>query len=496
MFSSFGAASSGTPVGAGQPVGQEAAPPAPKVGASACPYGFGNPPRQIESVYAPPCATAFTGNNGGATSKGVTSNAINVCFQMELTGTVPTSQEITDDASPSETANHRTYRVLKQYFNSRYQFFGRQVHFFYVTGDSSQSGDAKERSRAQQADEQFHCFATIQETNPAGSDELARRHIYTYTLAQTPEKYFQDHDPYLWSFTPAGSQAVRLGAEYACKKLAHKPAKFTQPPLSTAPERKFGAIVYNLPAYDNPGPQIKSEMAKCGVNVDPIVTYDLTGSGASIQGLSSAVATMNVNNVTTVFYLGDLISSVLFTQNAKQQNYFPEWFIPGFGGVDTGHIARDYDQDEWTHAFGFSFYEIPKPDEETECYKAYHDIDPNNDPDSGMCTYMWGDMVQMFGSMQAAGPHLTIDSIKQAMLNQKHLPPDPPWHMAGGYAPDDHTYPDWASEIWWDKNAIGSDGQKGSYEFTHGGKRYTYGQWPTEDPNLFQPAPDTFALSH
>ena len=70
-----------------------------------------------------------------------------------------------------------------------------------------------------------------------------------------------------------------------------------------------------------------------------------------------------------------------FTQN----NYYPEWFLPGFGGVDTGHIARDYDGREWKHAFGFSFYEITQPDEETECYKAYHELDPNSEPDSGMC---------------------------------------------------------------------------------------------------------------
>ena len=236
-------------------------------------------------------------------------------------------------------------------------------------------------------------------------------------------------------------------------------------------------------------------MAQCGVSVDPIVTYDLTGSGASTQGLASAITQMQVNKVTTVFYLGDLLSAVFFTQNAKSNNYFPEWFVPGFGGVDTGHIGRDYDQQEWSHAFGFSFYEIPKPDEETECYKAYHEIDPNNDPDSGMCTYMWGNMVQMFAAMQAAGPHLDIQTIKQAMVSQKHLPPDPPWHMAGGYDLNDHTYPDWASEIWWDPKATASDGQAGSYRFPRRGKRYTYGQWPTEDPPVFQNGPDAMALS-
>ncbi|TML38172.1 MAG: hypothetical protein E6G27_15570 [Actinobacteria bacterium] len=498
VFSSFQQASSGTPGGVTQTAGTApptTQPPA-KIVPGACPYGFGNPPRQIESVYAPPCAPAFSGDNGGATAAGVNTTDVNVCFVMQLTGTVGNDGEMVGPPAPNDSANMRTYKVFRDYFNSRYQFYGRHLRFFYALPDSTKSGDDQERARGDKAADVDHCFAALQETSPASIDELTLRHIFTFTLAQTPESYFGSKDPYLWSFTPAGSQAVRLGTEYACKKLAGKPPSFTNDPnLSGAKQRKFGAIVYNLPQYANPGPQIKSLMAQCGVSVDPIVTYDLTGSGASTQGLASAITQMQVNNVTTVFYLGDLLSAVFFTQNAKSNNYFPEWFVPGFGGVDTGHIGRDYDQQEWSHAFGFSFYEIPKPDEETECYKAYHEIDPNNDPDSGMCTYMWGNMVQMFAAMQAAGPHLDIQTIKQAMVSQKHLPPDPPWHMAGGYDLNDHTYPDWASEIWWDPKATASDGQAGSYRFPRRGKRYTYGQWPTEDPPVFQNGPDVMALS-
>jgi hypothetical protein len=494
VFSSFNSARSGTAAGV-EPEPTTTTIPKRKKN-SACPYGFGDPPRQIESVYAPPCAPAFTGDNGGSTAFGVTADSINVCYLAELTGTVSNDGEMKGPVAPNDSANMRTYKVLRDYFNSRYQFYGRQLHFFYPTNDNSQSGDPQARARADKAKDTDHCFAAVQETNPAASDELAKRGIIHFTQAQTPEKWFGDHDPYLWSFTPSGSQDIRLGTEYYCKKLAHKPPTFTDDPvLSKATDRKVGAIVYNLPAYDNPSPQIKSRLAACGVDVNPIVTYDLTGSAEGTGGLTGAVSQMQAAGVTTIFYLGDLISAVAFTQFAKSQQYFPEWFIPGFGGVDTGHIARDYDQDEWKHAFGFSLYEIPKPDEETECYKAYHEIDPNNDPDSGMCTYMWGDMVQLFGSMQRTGPKLTVEGMKQAFINQPKLPPNPPWHMAGGYDTNDHTYPDWAAEIWWDPNAMGSDGQTGTYEWVRGGKRYTYDQWPTEDPDVFHKEPSTVTLA-
>ncbi|MEY2425493.1 MAG: hypothetical protein QOI61_1065 [Actinomycetota bacterium] len=494
VFSSFNAARSGTNAGV---VGEvtTTTTPARKV-ASACPYGFGNPPRQIESVYAPPCAAAFTGDNGGNTSYGITADAINVCFLAELTGTVSSDGEMAGPVAPNDSANMRTYKVLRDYFNSRYQLYGRRLRFFYPTNDSSQSGDAQSRARADKAKDVDKCFAALQETKPAESDQLAKRGVIHFTQAQTPEKWFGDHDPYIWSFTPSGSQDIRLGAEYYCKKLAHKPPKFTDDPRFTASrDRKVGAIVYTLPAYDNPGPTIKARLKECGVDLDPIVTYDIGATQSGTQGLASAITTMQSANVSTIFYLGDLISAVAFTQNAKLNNYFPEWFIPGFGGVDTGHIAREYDQDAWQHAFGFSLYEIPKPDTETECYKAYHEIDPANDPDNGMCTYLWDDMVQLFGSMQQAGPKLTVEAMKKAMVNQKKLPPEPPWAMAGGYELNDHTFPDWAAEIWWDRNAIGSDGQRGAYRYVRNGKRYTYDQWPTEDPDVFTDKPSSITLN-
>jgi hypothetical protein len=496
VFSSFNQASSGTPGGLEEITPTSTTvPPAtgpattlpPKKLASACPYGFGNPPRQVESVYSPPCAPAFTGSNGGSTSKGVTATEIRHCFLMELTGSRAQSGEILGGAAqPGENAVNRTYRVLLNYFNSRLQLYGRQLRFFYSAGDSSKSGPEKERSRAAEADESQNCFSAIQETNPASIDELTRRKIVTFTLAQVPESYFAPRDPYLWSFTPAGSQAVRMGAEYACKKLVGKPPKFTDDPTfdQTKP-RKFGFIIYNLPEYDNPGPTVEKLMKDCGADVGPTVTYDLTGSGSGSQGLSSAVTQMKVAGVTTIFYLGDLISAGIFTQSAGN-NYYPEWFLPGFGGVDSGHIARNYHSDQWKHAFGFSFYEITQPDEETECYKAYHEIDPSSEPDSGMCIYLWGNMVQLFGAMQEAGANLTPQTLKAAFLKQPPLKPSIPYHMAGGYGPNDHTFPDYATEMWWDPAGVGSDGELRTYRFTNNGRRYTYGQWDTDDSKLFK----------
>ena len=464
-------------------------PPAPQLEASACPYGVGNPPRQIASAYAPPCAPAFSGNNGGATAYGVTSDTINVCFLMALTGASGTDGEQPQTVQPGEASVARTYTVLEQYFNSRYQLYGRQLRFYYVSSGNSESTTAEAQARADKAKQTDHCFASIQETNPDELDELARDQVLTYTLAQLPEAYFQSKDPYIWSFTPSATNAISMGAEYYCKKLAGRPPTYTNDKtFNYKAPRKVGLIVLDTPQYGNMAGLASNLLeSECGVKPAAIVQYDLASTASGSSGLASDIVALRAAGVTTVFYLGDLLSMGIFSEAAYSNNYYPEWFAPGFGGVDTGHIGRDYNGYEWAHAFGFSFYEVPEPDEETECYQAFHSVDPNDDPDSGMCTYMWGNMVQLFGGFQEAGAHLTVQSFKQALFHQPTLAPNPPWHMAGGYSPSQHTFPQYATEVWWDPNAVGSDGQVGTYRFLNNGQRYTYGQWPSgPSPGLFQ----------
>jgi len=464
-------------------------PPTPQLEASACPYGVGKPPRQIASAYAPPCAPAFSGGNGGATAYGVTADTINICFLMALTGASGTDGEQPQTVQPGESSVARTYTVLEQYFNSRYQLYGRQLRFYYVSAGNSESTTAEAQARADKAKQTDHCFASIQETNPDELDELARDQVLTYTLAQLPEAYFQSKDPYIWSFTPSATNAINMGAEYYCKKLAGRPPIYTNDKtFNYKAPRKVGLIVLDTPQYGNMAGLASNLLeSECGVKPTAIVQYDLASTASGSSGLASDVVALRAAGVTTVFYLGDLLSEGIFSEAAYSNNYYPEWFAPGFGGVDTGHIGRDYNGYEWAHAFGFSFYEIPEPDEETECYQAFHSVDPNDDPDSGMCTYMWGNMVQLFGGFQEAGAHLTVQSFKQALFHQPTLSPNPPWHMAGGYSPSQHTFPQYATEVWWDPNAVGSDGQVGTYRFLNNGQRYTYGQWPSgPSPGLFQ----------
>ena len=451
---------------------------------------YGDPPQQIESVYSPPCQPGFQGDNGGATHRGVTQNEIRIGFIMELTGAlthdgpIPRTRE---EAPANESANMRTYRVLQAYFNQRYEFYGRQVRFYYSPMPQGQSGPEGERARATHAVNDQKVFAVLHETNPNSLNELLRNGVVTYSLAQLPRVYYADKRPYLWSFTPDATTLVDMGAEYICKRIAHKPPQWADDrTFDYNAERRFGILAYDLPEYRDNSPRMQRLLKeKCNVDVYADVRYSLEESRAG--DLGAAVTKLKAANVTTVIYLGDLISASVFTQSADSSEYFPEWFLPGFGGVDTGDVARIYSRRQWQNAFGFSVYELPRPRSHSECFRAYHSIDPDNDPDTGMCRYMWGHMVQLLGAIQEAGEKLNPTEFEKGQFRIPRSQPEPSWRIAGGYGPNDYTYPDYAAEFWWDPSAPwGEDGGPGSYRYIDGGKRYALGQWPTGDPRVFK----------
>jgi hypothetical protein len=331
----------------------------------------------------------------------------------------------------------------------------------------------------------------LHETNPASLEELIRRKVIVYTEAQLPRVYYQSKRPYLWSFTPDATTLLDMGAEYACKKLgATAPPEYNQrqdPTFHYDQPRVYGILAYDLPAYADNVPRTTRMLKQgCGIDVgDRVSRYTLESQ--RVSDLQAAVAKLKAQNVTTIVYLGDLLSAVVFTQYADSIGYFPEWFIPGFGGPDTGDIARNYSQNQWQHAFGFSVYEVPRPRAQSECFRAYHSIDPDNDPDTNMCRYMWGHLVQLLGAIQETGPDLTPDTFERGQFRIPPSKPFPTWRIAGGYGPNDYTYPDYAAEIWWDRTAPwGEDGRPGAYRWVDGGKRYRLGEWPAGPSKVFK----------
>src|SRR5438067_2140729 len=78
----------------------------------------GDPPRQIEDPQSPPCVPYWSGDNGGATAKGVTRDEVRV-----IMATPPVSAAVT--------------AALQSFFNRRFEFYGRHMNIIAMPSGGS-----------------------------------------------------------------------------------------------------------------------------------------------------------------------------------------------------------------------------------------------------------------------------------------------------------------------------------------------------------------------
>ena len=119
--------------------------------------------------YSPPCIS-FSGNNGGATSAGVSANAINVSYRItsdsesfQQTLASLGGANITDTTADIE----RTVNALATYFDNHFQFYGRKLNIEFFNGQGSitnellGSGQQQADADAVTAAQTEHAFAEL-----------------------------------------------------------------------------------------------------------------------------------------------------------------------------------------------------------------------------------------------------------------------------------------------------------------------------------------------
>jgi hypothetical protein len=193
----------------------------------------------------------------------------------------------------------------------------------------------------------------------------------------------------------------------------------------------------------------------------------------------------------------DPISMVFLTQAAKAQQWWPEWFNIGVAANDTDNYPRTWDAEEIKGSlFGMSQLGAtvkllgPKAEPAVTYRRATGTEIPEGT--TGNPTYFA--MMFVMNALQATGPNLTPRTMADAIFK---LPPaGAPAYAIGRVSfrdgPDgtpgatDHTAIEDSREIWWNAEGTGFDGEKGTYVETYGGKRFTNGQWPREEPPVFR----------
>lgn len=446
----------------------------------------------------PDCFKPFTGDNGGSTAIGVTETTIKVViFQPQEND--PVLKFIYSQIGNNDTTDQTfaTFDGFAEIFNTYYELYGRKVELVRYSATGSISDAITATADAETIARDIQPFAVIggpQLTN-AFADTLAKNKVLCIACTSgQPSSWYEERSPYVWDVQKDADQSLVMVAEYLGKRLWNRPAKYAGDESMHDRTRVFGYIHVmsseeSQSLEDRFTDLLRSEY---GMSFAAIQTYglptELASSGKDI------ITKMKEAGVTTILFSGDPLGPQTLTQIATDQEYFPEWVIGATTLVDTAVFSRTYDQKQWAHAFGpSSLFTRTKPGltGPAHLYEWYFGAKP---PASGTVPIISGPLQVLFGALQGMGPGVTHELFKIVLFGAPIIPPTviTPQVSFGdrGVFPDpDYAGLDDQTEIWWDAGATGvtetgKEG-KGLWRFVEGGKRFLYGDWPEEEPQLF-----------
>jgi hypothetical protein len=453
----------------------------------------------------PPCVS-FTGSNPGATSRGVESDKIVVvAYSIAVdpgTRAILVGAKLSDEIA----VVRRAYESLRRYHNNHYETYGREVQIINMDASGKATDDEAMKADVLEIVNKHKAFAVI-EGNPAEpipkafAKEAAARGLVCVCTVSMRSGFYQENPPLLFSSLPTITEYSAMMAEYICKRLAGKPAKWAGdnvPDLKTR-TRKFGLIYVEGRdgVVDPEGKKGRDELiaylSKCGVALGAEVGY-LYEPGRNQVDVTNLVAKMKGEGVTTVIPYTDPLYPILITREATNQQYYPEWLIAGTGLSDTTSAARLYDQAQWRHAFGISpLWVTWATKNKSAGWREAHHGDANLKPDEeGVLINIYNSYFRiLFTGIHLAGPRLTPETFAQGMFNFPKTGGSP----ARPTVYSNRAYPTLIKdfiEIFYDPNVAGPDERTeqgtGMIMKVDGGRRYLPGQWPTTEPNVFNRA--------
>ena len=434
--------------------------------------------------YSPPCIL-FSGDNGGATSKGVTGNSITIAvrltadqsFQQTLAKLAGAQLRDTNDD------NVRTIKALAQYFNTHFNFYGRKINIVTYTGQGSLSAELQGNGQAQaQADavsvgKQTNAFGDMTAESEPYATALQQQQVMGFGDPYMPGYWHNSHAPYDWSLATDGTDLATDVANYAVQKLCPPgtPAAYAGGNLKNAP-RKFAGIAPANELYQVSATVFKQIMEAHGCAVDNYsYTLDL---GTESQQAQNLISKLKTQGYTTILCGCDPIFPVYMTGQESSQSYLPEFVEIGAALVDQDYVGQLYNQQAYAHAIGISPNQPTVPYTQTIGYEAYKQVDPNGEPAFFVdIIYLQMDMLAL--GIQMAGPHLTPATFQQGMFNFKPaLGPAGLW----GWNQNQYTIPNDFREVCWSPSTVSANNQKpGAYVGTSN-QRWTQNGIPKGPP--------------
>jgi hypothetical protein len=466
------------------------------------------------SRYAAPCTAAFSGNNGGATAAGVTGDKITIVRRgFPETANSRAIDAVINQAGGAPSEESKKIRdVFIKHFATQFELYGRQIEWVDY---ESQYGNATDEALSQGREgacadatyikDTLHAFAVINNeplatVSAVFAECAAERGMMTFNAAAYyPESWYRRYHPYSWGGSAMECERISYQiAEYIGKRLLNRNAKWAGDPLMQQQKRKFGTYIPDNDEYQSCGNVSRRELeTKYGApKGQPQYNYALDVSRFPDQA-AQAIVQFKAAGVTTIVLACDPISTIFLTQAAARQAYYPEWLQIGTALHDVDNAARLFEPTEVDgHLFGPSQLGSTTKliGKESEPYILYKKLTGKELTEFGATTGEYWVLVDFYSALQSAGPLLSPPTVAEGIFS---LPPGGAPEFAVGYKSyqdgsdgtpggRDHTGIDDAREIFWVGSATSeSDGERGTYKETYGGKRFRNGQWPAEEPPIY-----------
>ncbi|MGQ0830051.1 MAG: ABC transporter substrate-binding protein [Microthrixaceae bacterium] len=457
-------------------------------GTQEVPGTSGSCPDRTEQVpgdpYSPPCV-AFSGSNGGATAEGVTAKEIVVTFRvLNERGFQQTLAELAGASlSDSPDSINRTVAALADYFNQRFQLYGRKIKIQFYDGRGSNTNELLGKGREQavadaiQVADEFHAFADLSATSEPYAGALADRGVIGFGTPYLSRAWHEKRAPFAWSLATDGSLVSEFAAEYAVQKLYDGKADHAGGNLKGKP-RVFGTLAPENSWYQESVKNAEAVVRKAGKEPGYSRDYVLDLGTMSDQA-TRIIADFKSRGITTILCGCDPIIPVFLSGVANREQYYPEFIIVGTALTDADIVGQLWNQNFASHAFGVSPLESFLPPTQTIAYAAYKSV--RKDEPAFSVDLIYYQMYMLAIGLQMAGPNLTPQTFEAGMF--AYPPKSGPvglWKFGVG----DRTAANDVREIYWDANAISTyNSKKGAYIGANNGARYQRGQIPKAPPS-------------
>ena len=442
----------------------------------------------------PPCvATWAGGDNGGATSMGVTGTTVSVImYRPKDNAAVDAILRETGTYTPPD-AEKQQFQLVADWINKHYQLYGRKITPIYVQGtcDIAPPVDSCFRAEADTLASKYKPFAMFWDSNtnePAFFDELAHKGVVSWGGWGFADGFNDSLRPYHYDVFMGGDTQAEITGAWYCKRLAGKPAKFAGSASLKSKTRKVVVIYPNTATTTPAAHHLESIIKSCAGSSAVVDGPYSSDTSTAAQQSTTNVAKYKAAGCTTALWMSDPIAPAYGTKAAAAQNWSPENVIAGGGLLDYDALAQTYDSGQWAHAFGPSDIGLQTGVDQADAGKIWRAEGKSGSPNANsnlLTTYF----LSLAGGIMAAGPKLTPLTYEYGMLTQPGYDEWSKWHNPlltyVKYGRGDYTAVSDIREVYYDPNKQSPTNHRpGAYVPLNGGRRYQINDIPSGEPNL------------